>query len=75
MTNESCFGFGSVGTVAENFEIVISFLAPAIYLFLTFSFRGLIVGLFAFISRGLIVGFYWDCITFGRPVKFWFRKR
>ena len=79
MTDESFYGFGSVGMVAESFEIVISFLALAIDLsidlFLTFPFRRLIVDYIILSSRGLIVESYWDCIAFGRPVKFWFRKR
>ena len=75
MTNGSCFGFGSVGTVAENFEIVILFLAPVIYLFLTFLFHGLIVEFIILPFRGLIVVSYWDCIIFGWSIRFWFRKR
>ena len=75
MTNGSCFGFGSVGKVAEIFEIVILFLAPVIYLFLTFLFHGLIVELFILPSHGLIIVPYWDCIIFGRLIRFWFRKR
>ena len=78
MTNESFFGLGFVWTVAENFGItifaIISFFAMAIKLSFTFSFCELIVECFAFLSRRLIVESHWDCIAFGRPVKFWFRK-
>ena len=67
MTSESCFRFGSGGTVAENFEIVILFLALLINLlinmFLTFLFLWLIIDWFIFSFCGLIVEPYWDYIV------------
>ena len=67
MFNKTLFGIGFIGAVAEKFEIaivaILSLLKLATNLIFAFSFRGLIVELIL------------DCITFGRPVKFWFRKR
>ena len=67
MFNETLFGIGFIGAVAEKFEIaivaIVSLLTLATNLIFTFLFRGLIVELT-----------FLDCITFGRPVKFWFRK-
>ena len=74
MANGSFFGLGSVGTVGVNFETaIVAFFHSFTSVFLTFSFgfRGLIVELLTLLSRGLIVESYWNCITFGRPVKFW----
>ena len=73
MTNKSFFGLGFVWTVAKDFGItifaILLFFALAIKLSFTFSFCGLIVECFAFLSRRLIVESYWDCIAFGRPKK------
>ena len=72
MTNESFFGLGFVGTVGVNFETaIVAFFYSFASVFLTFSFRGLIVELLIFLSHVLIVESYWDCIAFGQLVKFW----
>ena len=67
MINETNFGIGFAGTIAMHFETlivsIISFFAQAIKLFLTFTFRWLIVDLFL------------DCIPFSSPVRIWFWKR
>ena len=76
MTNEPFFGLGSVGTVGVNVETAIgTFIYWLANVFLTCSFRRLIVELLTFLSRGLVVGSYLDCFIFGLLIKLQFRRR